>query len=138
MRCQQAGHVFSLTYEEFLKFTCIHQCHYCHAPITWAEYNARGVGIRSRYNLDRKDNAQGYFKQNLVVCCKRCNWSKGNRYTYAEWWLKCAPERAARLLGLELTLENGGWLRAISDHFKNPDDWERLGPVTVAKDSFNA
>lgn len=40
----------------------------------------------SRYNLDRIDNNKGYIFSNLVVCCWRCNNSKGNRYSFEEWF----------------------------------------------------
>jgi hypothetical protein len=66
-----------LSYEDFLRFTKIKKCHYCSADITWDE---RG----QRYNLDRKDNALGYSKENCVVCCLECNYIKGARFTYEQ------------------------------------------------------
>jgi hypothetical protein len=71
----------SLTYEEFLEFTKIQTCHYCGAEITWYVKHDPAP----KYNLDRKDNTVGYTKENLVVCCARCNRAKGNNFTYDEW-----------------------------------------------------
>jgi hypothetical protein len=71
-----------LTFEEFLEFTKIKTCHYCDCPIVWAERNLSYNG--QRYNLDRKDNAIGYCKDNLVVACWNCNELKGCRLTYEE------------------------------------------------------
>ena len=71
-----------LTYEEFLKFVDIKNCHYCGCSLHWQEWADR-VGA---YNLDRKDNTRGYSTDNCVVCCKRCNFGKGDRYSYDEWY----------------------------------------------------
>lgn len=72
-----------LTYEDFLEFTKTLNCHYCEATVTWAAsaYKRNGSG----YNLDRKDSALGYTRENCVVCCARCNHGKSDRFTYAEW-----------------------------------------------------
>lgn len=68
---RHANHKVSLTYEDFLEFVKIKNCHYCNAPIEWIEYNGT-VG----YNLDRKNNNVGYKKENCLVCCKVCNCMK--------------------------------------------------------------
>ena len=72
---------FSLTYEEFLEFTHINACHYCGWNIPWIDHN------RAPYNLDRKDNQQGYSKDNCVVCCFECNATKGARFSYKEMFI---------------------------------------------------
>ena len=72
-----------LSYEEFLEFTKISSCHYCTAPIAWSEHNFKNGWA---YNLDRKDNNTGYLKDNCVVCCTRCNFSKSDRFSYDEWY----------------------------------------------------
>lgn len=61
-------------------FTKIKVCHYCWDEIVWKEHDAR------RYNLDRKDNRQGYSAENCVVCCSRCNMGKSNMFSYDEWY----------------------------------------------------
>jgi hypothetical protein len=69
----------TLTFEEFLEFTAIKNCHYCAAAIFW-----RRSG-RVAYNLDRMNPMLPYLKSNLVVCCPRCNYAKGHYFTYEEW-----------------------------------------------------
>lgn len=82
----------SITYDDFVEFTKIGECHYCGHPITWCEYNARGA----RYSLDRKDSALGYTKENCVVCCTDCNFAKGARYSHDEWSVMAKALRAYR------------------------------------------
>jgi len=76
-----------LSFDEFLKFTEIKNCHYCDGGIVWREYSrlealkdGRGFG----YNLDRVNNDKGYEKENLVVCCTFCNQLKRNLLTYED------------------------------------------------------
>lgn len=77
----------TLTYIEFLKFTKQQKCHYCLDKLNWAQYPTKnGKFIHRCYFLDRKDNNRGYSKTNCVVCCTKCNISKGNRYSYKEWF----------------------------------------------------
>ncbi len=71
-----------LTFRDFLFFTTIKQCHYCGVGIEWSPFNQSGKN--QGYHLDRKDNNEGYTKSNCVVCCRRCNWIKGNEFTYSE------------------------------------------------------
>lgn len=71
-----------ISYEEFLEFTKINKCHYCNKNVIWTS--------KSTYNLDRKNNDLGYFKDNLVVCCGPCNKTKGDRFTYEEF-LQLSP-----------------------------------------------
>lgn len=81
-----------MTYEDFLTFTNISQCHYCGEPVIWSEHTlykepyTRGKvrNIDRRYNLDRKNNSIGYTKENCVVCCSLCNYIKGKTLTYDE------------------------------------------------------
>jgi hypothetical protein len=84
-----------LTYEDFLSFVGTAHCHYCESLVDWAMYNPN-TGERNRYNLDRKDNDVGYEKENLVVCCKRCNYGKGDRFSYEEWVVMTAALKKAK------------------------------------------
>jgi len=73
-----------LLYEDFLPFTKVVECHYCGAEVMWTKHFKTCRGS-SRYNLDRKDNAKGYTKENLIVCCRLCNFTKGDRFTYMQF-----------------------------------------------------
>jgi len=76
----------TLTYEQYIALTDIHECHYCGAEIFWTEYlNKTKQGRRHGSNLDRKENHLGYELNNVVVCCWRCNAGKGDKFTYDEW-----------------------------------------------------
>jgi hypothetical protein len=75
---------WALTYDEFLDVItkANSQCHYCHAPVTWAEYGS----VRNNHHLDRMDNDLGYLPGNVVAACKRCNFQKSSYFTYAQWY----------------------------------------------------
>jgi hypothetical protein len=70
-----------ISYEEFVRYTEITECFYCGVDINWPKPHSDDGG----YNLDRKDCKQGYHKDNIVVCCKRCNNGKGDRFSFEEW-----------------------------------------------------
>lgn len=80
----RAKHPVLITYDEFVSFTKIKNCHYCDAEIDWPEYRKRGKGGTGT-NLDRKDSSRPYEMQNLVVACRRCNYAKNTFFTYSEW-----------------------------------------------------
>ena len=80
--CKKRGMANALAFEQFVKFSDIKACHYCEAAIDWKPHGSHGS---KQYHLDRKDNAVGYAIDNCVVCCKRCNYLKGAKFTYEEW-----------------------------------------------------
>ena len=72
-----------LTYEEFLEYTKIDECTYCGSKIEWEMWSS-AKGYSKAYNLDRKDNAKGYSKDNCVVCCTACNFIRRDELTHEE------------------------------------------------------
>lgn len=75
----------SLSYEDFVTLTKVDKCHYCHAEVKWSKHH--GQKLRNQaYNLDRADNSLGYERDNLVVCCRRCNMGKRDLFSYDEWF----------------------------------------------------
>lgn len=74
---------FNITFEQFLEFTNILNCHYCNRSITWSPSCKKGVS--QACNLDRKNSNLGYIKDNLVVCCQKCNYMKGSEFSYEEF-----------------------------------------------------
>lgn len=74
----------ALSYKEFLEFTKTYECHYCGDKVFWTKHFSTVRGP-SRYNLDRKDNTKDYRAKNLVVCCRLCNFTKGDRFTYEQF-----------------------------------------------------
>jgi hypothetical protein len=51
-------------------------CHYCGDLPNNESHNPRSNGGFIYNGLDRKDNEMGYLKENVVACCKRCNFLK--------------------------------------------------------------
>jgi hypothetical protein len=73
-----------LTYDEFLEFTKVETCTYCNSPIEWEMWSSGRERYSKAYNLDRKDNAKGYSKDNCVVCCTACNFIRRDELTHEE------------------------------------------------------
>jgi hypothetical protein len=94
-RAMEAKREFTLSYEEFVVIAQVGTCHYCGAPVRIRPYVCTGIG--GSYQLDRKDNSKGYVAGNVVSCCKRCNYAKGNRFTYSEWWAMTECFRSGRM-----------------------------------------
>lgn len=87
--CRKRKINLTITYEEFLEFTKILNCHYCLDKIEWHPFtrDIKNYSVVSRsYKLDRKNNDLGYLNENCVVCCWKCNSAKGDRYSYEEWY----------------------------------------------------
>ncbi|MGI0060009.1 MAG: hypothetical protein ACREBJ_09605 [Nitrosotalea sp.] len=80
-----------ISFEEFLELSQMN-CHYCGAPtsnkyIRERKYFSQGEFV---YNgLDRVDSLRAHNKNNVVPCCKQCNWAKRD-FTYDEFlqWIK--------------------------------------------------
>lgn len=93
---ERYGKPFSLSFEDFLKFTAVATCHYCGSPVKWEpssrfrnpDGSRNGKNKSSRaYYLDRKDNSKGYSTDNCVVCCTLCNKIKSSVLSYDEMML---------------------------------------------------
>jgi hypothetical protein len=93
------GRIWSITYEEFLKFTEVRCCHYCedviHWPLPYGRHDEQGIR-RNGSNLDRVDNLQDYLATNCVVACWECNRTKRDLLTYEEMLAVGRMRRAAR------------------------------------------
>lgn len=81
-RCKTLERSCSLSYEDFLSYTKINNCHYCENEIRWIAH--RTDQQSGAYLLDRKDSSKGYEKDNCVVCCPTCNWVKSDVFSYEE------------------------------------------------------
>jgi hypothetical protein len=83
----------SMTYEEYVEFTKIPNCHYCDSELEWQRYRFEWnykeqtkTKDFNKYNIDRKDPLGKYDKDNCVVCCSRCNYGKLDMFSYEEWY----------------------------------------------------
>lgn len=62
--------------EEFKKLLTDANCFFCKDKIDLSE----GSG----YCLDRINNSKGYYLNNVVTCCKKCNEIKGHALNFEE------------------------------------------------------
>ena len=81
------GRPVSISKENFIEWYENAQkvCAYCDVseedlPLTKDTVNARTVKL----NIDRIDNPKGYAKNNLVLCCQRCNYIKSDFFSFEE------------------------------------------------------
>jgi hypothetical protein len=81
---RQTNRVVTVSYEDYLEFTKVLNCHYCDRNIPWSQYTD-SKKKNNNYYLDRKNNFIGYEKHNLVVCCPKCNRIKSNEFSYVEF-----------------------------------------------------
>ena len=101
-----------LSFEEFLEFVQQKTCHYCGSPVQWVEFPIKDQKVA--YNLDRMDNSRGYSKDNVVVCCKTCNYTKANRFTYEEFLLLAHGLRLVQYLRNPLPKEQMNFMHTFS------------------------
>jgi 5-methylcytosine-specific restriction endonuclease McrA len=91
--CQRDKKECNLPFDDFLKFVLVLKCHYCERDIVWHKCSryrdpkGRLLRNKSGFQLDRKNNEEGYSLENCVVCCRKCNAIKGNTLTYEEMLL---------------------------------------------------
>lgn len=72
------GYEFSLTKKEFRNIV-ISCCAYCTNSGDFRKSRAVNSKRGSKLNgVDRKDSTKGYFLDNCLPCCKRCNLMKGS------------------------------------------------------------
>jgi hypothetical protein len=81
--------IWDLTLEDFKEFSKISTCVYCGNEIRWGEIRPRKDRkcgrVSDNLNLDRIDNSKGYTKNNVLVCCKRCNQVRNSHFTVEEF-----------------------------------------------------
>lgn len=65
------------------------KCFYCGCEPSTISYR-KGFNGEFIYNgIDRLDNGIGYVKENIVSCCKECNFKKGSQgHTFFLQWVK--------------------------------------------------
>ncbi len=71
------GYTFNISKELFGKIVK-QNCFYCGCPPSnIATRNKKlFLGVFTYNGLDRKDNSVGYLEENIVSCCKTCNYAK--------------------------------------------------------------
>jgi hypothetical protein len=75
-RARTRGVSFDLTFEEFLEITKS-DCYLCGAPPAQIKQGGRRNGQYVYNGIDRVDNTLGYQLDNVMPCCKVCNFLKG-------------------------------------------------------------
>lgn len=77
----------NLNYDDFINIIKNNHCHYCNRELIFNKYtrNENLEYVSRAYQLDRKNNLEGYTVENVVPCCWNCNRMKSNIYTYEEF-----------------------------------------------------
>lgn len=83
-----------MSLEEYANLRHKGSCHYCWGAIITEA--VRGEPGYRGYFIDRKDNNSGYQLTNSVLCCTDCNFAKGDRYTYEEFYAMSESLRRVR------------------------------------------
>lgn len=77
--------VFEMDFEVFCKLTQLN-CHYCGSePDSFFGDKKRHNGLYKNNGIDRIDSFLGYTLDNIVPCCKKCNYMK-NTLTLKEFY----------------------------------------------------
>ncbi len=66
---------FTLSFDTFVELTSQH-CFYCGTKPSNITVNEAGNGDYVSNGIDRVDNNKGYIEDNVVPCCKVCNYAK--------------------------------------------------------------
>lgn len=82
------GHSYELTEKQFAEITQ-QNCHYCGAKPNGIASHSKQNGDYIYNGLDRINNTKGYTIDNVVPCCKLCNYKKSDMSLQEfEDWIK--------------------------------------------------
>ena len=82
--------VFKIDFEKFMGIIK-KKCYYCNCPPN-NYYKIKGARTGFKYNgIDRLENKKGYLLNNIVPCCKNCNYLKWDRSEneFYNWIMIC-------------------------------------------------
>ena len=89
--CKRRNYNITINYDQFLEIINLSKCHYCDKILIFNQHTRINYKAVSRaYQLDRKNNNEGYTLENVVPCCWECNRLKSDIYTYEEF-IKLSP-----------------------------------------------
>lgn len=79
LRARKISIGFDIKLKDFTKWIESQKniCYYCGIEL----WDGLGQKKLNGLSIDRKDNTQGYFIENIVLCCNRCNMAKGSWFT---------------------------------------------------------
>ena len=79
---------FNLTFEEFKQIINDPNCHYCGEQLIYHKHSKNWGKVLTRaHQLDRKNNEEGYTKNNVIPCCWTCNRLKSDAFSYEEFMM---------------------------------------------------
>lgn len=87
---KKRNYEFELTIDQFQTITS-RNCHYCGLRPEQSSYSNGSKTSDYIYNgIDRVDNTKGYVLENIVPCCKHCNFAKRNMTTnqWKDWLIR--------------------------------------------------
>lgn len=87
---EKRGLSFPLSFDDLMAITQ-RDCYYCGVPP--CKYLKKMTAREGFFynGIDRLDNLRGYEQENIVPCCKDCNWAKMDltQEAYMAWIKKC-------------------------------------------------
>jgi len=84
-RSKKIDHIFNISFDDFI--TIIRgSCYYCGQKPSNI-YRLKGSGDFLYSGIDRAENSKGYTLENVVPCCKICNFAKGtlSKNEFLDW-----------------------------------------------------
>lgn len=72
---KKRGYTFRISFADFLKITQ-RNCYYCGGNPAALAHSSKGKTVYRYNGLDRVHNRRGYTLNNVVPCCKTCNYAK--------------------------------------------------------------
>lgn len=80
------NYVFELSKEEVMELAT-DDCYYCGQPPSQVVNHRDCFGTFTYNGIDRLDNTIGYVSDNVVTCCKTCNYAKNTLHIndFREW-----------------------------------------------------
>lgn len=90
---------FDISMEFFLEITA-QNCYYCGTPPSNIKKSKGLYGEFIYSGIDRVDNFQGYTEDNVVPCCKICNYAKKtlSQIEFKEWAYRVSSHMLSREL----------------------------------------
>lgn len=132
---QERGLAFELDADVFVKIIK-ENCKYCGVEPRQEIMSVESTGILKYNGIDRFDNSKGYEKDNVVACCKRCNFFKGgiDGEDFIELVGKIHTNQKIKS-GIKTHKFDNYYQRALAVASNSPDQETKVGAILINRDS---